>query len=244
MSEMPSTEAPSLGLVARIIGVIFSPTETFKDVARHPRPVGVLAVVCLAIGLAAGLPQFTQVGRQAAIDMQVEQIERFSGQPVTPEMYAQMEARAGAGAYTSMIGVFIGVPVVVLIFSAVYWAIFNVVLGGTASLKEVLGVTAHAQVIGALGAVVGVPIQLMQGVLTQSGPFNLGALVPMLEPDSLLAVFLGAISVFSLWQAVVNGLGLAVLYKRKPALFIITLLAITLGFTALFSVGFSLIMGR
>src|SRR5690606_2131298 len=126
------------------------------------------------------------------------------------------EARAGAGAYTSMVGVFIGVPVVVLIFSAIYWAIFNVVLGGTASLKEVLGVTAHAQVIGALGAVVGVPIQLMQGVFTASGPFNLGALVPMLEPDSLLAVFLGAISVFSLWQAVVNGLGLAVLYKRKP----------------------------
>jgi hypothetical protein len=72
-------------------------------------------------------------------------------------------------------------------------------------------------VIGALGLVIGAPIQLWQGTLSMGGPFNLGALVPMLDEGSFLARFLGVVSVFTIWGLIVLAIGLAVLYRRKTA---------------------------
>jgi hypothetical protein len=243
MTDTTATTAALPGLFGRAIGIVFSPTETFRAVVNTPRPVGILFLVCLIIGLATGLPQLTEVGKRAAVEMQVDQIEGFTGQPVTPEQYSQMEQRASFGAYITMAGVFLAIPFMTVLFSALYWAFFNIVLGGNAGFGQVLSVTAHSQVITALGAALGAPIQMMQGSLSQAGPFNLGALAPMLEPDSGMAVFLGAVTFFGLWQSVVNGIGLGVLYRRAPAGIILGLLTIYLGVTALLAVGISSVMG-
>lgn len=246
MSDMVSSDVQPtpLGLFARALGVITAPTQTFKRIVSVPRPVGILFLVCLVMGAAVAGPQFTEAGRRAALDMQVQQIERFTGQPASPEMYTQLEAGAGRAGYTTFISMFVFLPFFVVVMTAISWAIFNIVLGGNASFKEVLTVTSHAQVIGALGAVIGLPVQLMQGTFEQAGPFNFGALVPMLDATHPLRLFLSALSVFAIWQVIVNGLGLGVLYKRRPGLFIAVLLVILLGFTAFITVGLSLLMGR
>jgi len=58
------------------------------------------------------------------------------------------------------------------------------------------------------------------------GPFNLGALAPMLDETSRLAKFLGNISIFSLWGAFVTATGLSVLYRRKMTGILIVVLGI------------------
>jgi hypothetical protein len=243
---MATSDAQSqpLGLLARAVGVITSPTPTFKRIVAVPKPVGILFLVCLVLGLAAAGPQFTEAGRRGVLDVQVQQIERFTGQPISPEMYAQLEAGAGRAGYTTFVSMFVFVPFLVVVMTAVSWAIFNIVLGGNATFKDVLNVTSHSQVIWAVGAVVGLPIQLMQGTFEQAGPFNFGALVPMLDASHPLRLFLSALSVFSIWQVIVNGIGLGVLYKRRPGLFIAVLLIIVLAITAFFTVGLSLLLGR
>lgn len=203
------------GVFARAIGIVTSPGATFKAALQHPRPAGILFICCAVIALAAGLPQFTERGRQAALDSQVQAVERFTGKPVTPEMYTQMEGRTQYGAYGALAGVFVIMPVMSLIVAGVLWVVFNAILGGTAAFKSVLTVVTHSQVINALGAVAAAPIQYFQGIQSMSGPFNLGALVPMLEPGSFVAAFLGGISVFTLWQLAVCGIGLATLYSRQ-----------------------------
>jgi hypothetical protein len=243
MTDTTTTPVRNPGLFARAVGVIVSPTETFRAVVAHPRSAGVLFLVCLVMGLSTGAPQLTDSGRRAALEAQVEQIERFSGQPVTTDQYVQIERGASFGAYAAIAGVFIIIPVLTLLFSALYWAFFNVVLGGDATFGQVLADNAHAQVITALGALIGAPIMMMQGTFSQAGPFNLGALAPMLDPRSGLSLFLGAITFFGLWQSIASGLGLGVLYKRGPTGIIIGLLVIYLGVTALFTVGLSSLMG-
>ena len=131
-----------------------------------------------------------------------------------------------------------------LLFAAVYWAVFNAALGGTASFKQVLAVETHAQVIGALGIVAALPITLMKGMTSMTGPFNLGALLPMLPEGSALATFLSSVSVFTLWQIVVVGIGLGVLYLRKSRNIIITLLVVYLIIMFAVSSLFSAFMGR
>jgi len=217
---------PALGLFARAIGIITSPRATFEKVVANPRPAGILFVVALVIALTAGLPQMTEAGRQATLDMQVKQQEQWTGKQVSAEDYARMEQFGKYGAIFGMVGTFIFLPVASLIFAGLYFVAFNAILGGTASFKQVLAVVTHSQVIGALGAVLGAPIQLMQGTMSYSGPFNLGALAPMLEEGSSLARFLGSISVFTLWGLIASAIGLGVLYRRNSRNIAITLLLI------------------
>lgn len=242
MSETGTATSP--GLFARVIGVILSPTATFRAVAANPRPFGVLFLACLALAIATAVPFMTQDGQRAMADMQIENTERFTGQPVTPEARAQMTQNIRIGGIFGAVGIFVFVPIITLIMTGLFWALLNVLFGGTATFKQVLGVMTHSQVISALGALVGLPIMLFSGTFSQTGPFNLGPLAIGLPTDHPLAVLLSGLTIFSLWQAVVTGLGLAVLYGKKPGGLIAIVLVITILITALFTVGPQLMFGR
>ena len=239
MSDSVAAAPSGKGVLSRAIGIVVSPGATYKDVLREPRPAGILFFCCLVIAMVTALPLLTERGRQTSLDTQVQTIERFTGQPVTPEMYAQMEQQAGYAVYSTFAGVFIAMPVISMIIAGVMWAIFNAILGGTGSFKSVLTVVTHSQVIGALGAALSAPIQYLQGIQNMAGPFNFGVLVPMLDPNGFLAMFLGSISVFVLWQLAICAIGLAVLYSRSAgrvtAGLITTYLVIAAGITGIVS---------
>lgn len=207
---------PSPGLFARFIGVITSPGETFQHVVRTPKVAGMLFLICALTALAQGLPQFTEQGRAATLEMQVQQAERWSGQPVSDEAYAAMQQQSQYGPYLALIGSFVFVPFMAVIFTAILWAVFNTVLGGTASFKHVMSVLVHSQVISTLSAVVAAPIMYARGQVSASGIANLGALVP-LDESSFVAKFLGMIDLFIIWWVIVLAIGLATLYKRTTS---------------------------
>jgi hypothetical protein len=246
MSNAATPEAPSLGLMARIVGVITSPGSTFADIVRAPRPAVVLLVVSAVIAVAAIVPQMTERGRQAILNTQVQAAERMTGQPVSDRIYAQLEqqSRSPFGKIMGVVSAFIMMPIVALFFAALFWAIFNALLGGTASFKQVLGISTHSMVIMALGAALAVPIQLMQTTISFSGPFNLGALVPMLDRESFLFRFLSFVNAITLWQTVVVAIGLGVLYKRKSTGIAIGLIVVYLALVAIGVTAFSALMGR
>jgi hypothetical protein len=242
---MTDTGTPATsGLFARVIGVILSPTATFRAVVADPRPAGVLFLACLALAIATAVPFMTESGQRAMAEMQVENMERFTGQPVTPEARAQMQQNMRIGGVFGAVGVFVFVPVITLLMTGLFWALFNILFGGSATFKQVLAVMTHSQVIGALGALIGLPLMLMSGTFSQAGPFNLGALAFGLAPDHPLALLLSNLTIFSVWQSVVTGLGLAVLYGRKPGGIITIILIATILITALLTVGPQLMFGR
>ena len=232
------------GLLSRIGGVIFSPRETFERMLPRPTVVGVLLVSGLVIGLAQGLPQLTERGREAALQVQIERTESFTGQPVTDEQYAQMERMLPITTYTTMVFAPIGLAFGTLLFTGIYFMLFNVVLGGAATFKQVFSVVAHASVITALGAVVSAPIQYLQGTADPMGPFTLAALLPMLDETSFLARFLAFLGVFTIWGTVVTAIGLSVLYRRKTGNIVMALLAVTAIFAAIGATAMGFFTGR
>ena len=239
----PNSTVPDKGLVARAIGILTSPKATFETIVAYPRPAVFLLFVCLLLGVAQGAPQFTEKGRQAALDMQVKSMEGF-GMQVKPEVYEAMEKRMAYNGYITVVSMFVFVPIAVVFFSALYWVLFNAVLGGTASFKQVLGITAHSGIIGAIGALISAPIMYAQGVLSTAGPFNLGALVPFLAPENIIAKTLGATSMFQVWGMFVTGIGLGVLYRRKGSTIGLALIAFYLIITACVFTVFSAFASR
>jgi hypothetical protein len=213
-----------------MIGVITSPRATFAEIVRVPQPYLVLLVVIVVMSIASALPQFTESGRQAVLDAQLG-----AAGEMPPEAVERMQAFAPFIPYVTLVMTFIFVTIMTLIATALYWAIFNIVLGGTATFKQALAVVAHASVIGALGLVVALPFMMSSPTMNMGGPFNLGALAPTLDEGSRLARFLGNVSVFSLWGTFVTAIGLSVLYRRGTTGIFIALLAVTLGLTFAFT---------
>ncbi len=225
MTESTTTSPTQpLSLVARIIGVITSPKATFENVVANPKPAGVLLVVALVIGLGTAVPQFSEAGRQAFLAAQVQS----AGSRATPESTAMMETFSHYLPYMTIGSSLIFLPIMSLIFAGLYWAAFNTILGGTATFKQVLAIVTHSQVIGAVGILAALPVMLMRPTATVGGPFNLGAVMPMLEQGSRLATFLSMISVFSFWGLFVTSIGLGVLYRRKTTGIFIGLLVVYL----------------
>lgn len=225
MNDTPPPPADDQGLMARAIGMLFSPGATLKGVVRNPRPAGILLLSCVVIGLASSLPQFTERGQEQLLEMQVRQTEQFTGQPVSDEQYAGMRTFVRYSPYITLVSILIFAPIGALLFTSVYWFVFNAILGGTSTFKQVLGIVTHSQVIGALAAVAALPILFVQGPTNSMGPFHLGVLVPMLDADSFVVRFLGGINVFLIWQLVVNAIGLGLLFRRRTANIAIGLIA-------------------
>lgn len=207
--------APQPGLFARAIGIITSPKATFEAVVRKPRVLGVLALVAFLVGASQSAMNFTEKGRQASVDFQVSQMEKF-GVTVTDQMYESIAARQKYAVYTAFVGTFISFPIVLLIMSGILYAVFNAIMGGTGEFKQVMAVCAHSMVISSLGAIFGGVMNFIRGSVSTSVA-NLGMLLPMLPERSFAANLAGAIDVFTIWWVITLSIGLGVLYKRKTS---------------------------
>ena len=224
MSDTPMTDAsspdtpPLPNLLSRAVGIITSPGAMFVHVVRTPKVAGMLVLVGLVAGLAQGIPQLTERGRAAALELQVQQMERF-GVQVTDELYQQLEQRSHSnlGAYTAIAGGVIGTPFVAVIMTTLLWGVFNTIMGGTATFKHVMAVLVHSQAVSTLGVLFAAPIMYARGTISMGGVANLGALLPMLDETSFMAKFLGTIDLFAVWWVIVLAIGLATLYKRKTS---------------------------
>ena len=216
VTDSSDSTTPALpNVLSRAIGIITAPTATYAHVVRKPKVAGILFLVSVIIGLAQGLPQLTERGRAAALELQVQQMERF-GVTVTDEVYQQMEkrSRSSISAISTIVGTIVFMPFVVVIMTLLLWVVFNVILGGTTTFKHVMAVVAHAQVIPAVGVLFAAPIMYARGVMT-NGVANVAALLPMLDETSFLAKFLGMVDLFTIWWVFVLSVGLATLYKKK-----------------------------
>jgi hypothetical protein len=206
--ERPS--APSL--VSRAIGVITAPRETFEKIVAAPRVLGALALVALIGALTVGGFLMTDVGQQAWIDQAVSGQEAW-GVEVTDEAYANIQKMAPMAPYLGGVPYLFMIPIGTAITAGILFAIFNAIMGGTATFKQVMAVAAHSQIIMALALIVSMPINYMKGAMT--GATSLSVLFPMLDESSFAARFLGMIDLFIVWYVIVLSIGLAVLYRRK-----------------------------
>lgn len=148
LTASASAPAPK-SLIARFIGILTSPRDTFGSVAAHPKWFGMLAVTTLIVALFSALPLTNEAGRQAMIDQQVETMKGM-GFPVTDEVYEGMQKGSGRMPYTTGISILVVSPIMAVIFSGILFAIFNAAMGGEASFKQVFAVLIHAGVISAV----------------------------------------------------------------------------------------------
>ena len=218
-----SQAASPMPLPARMMGVLFSPRETFANVAAYPRWFGVMAVSLGLFALATGVFLSTPVGQQASLDQQVSQMEGF-GMTVSDQQYEQMKGQARYAPYIQGVAILLFAPVFTAVFAGVLFGVFSGMLGGQASFRQVFAVLAHTSVLNLVQALFVTPLNYFRGSL--SSATSLGVFLPMLPEGSFLSNFLGVIDLFILWSVALTSIGLAVLYRRRTGPVFVSLVAV------------------
>lgn len=231
-AETGMGEAANPGLLTRIVGILFTPRETYTAVAARPRWLGILAVVALIMIGCQTAFMSTEVGRSLVLDQQVSAMESF-GMTVTDETYTQMEAQLERSKYINPFITLAFIPIVNAICAGLLLVVFTMLLGGNGTFRQLFAVVAHSSVIIALQQLFGTPLSYASGELAGA---NLGVFVPMLEEGTFTVLLLGAIDLFYVWWLVSLAIGLGVLYRRRTGPIATGLLSIYVAIALLLAV--------
>jgi hypothetical protein len=207
---------PGPGLLARIVGVLLSPRETFAAIASRPRWLGVMLVTMVMSSAAYYVILSSQDMQNAIVDQQISAMES-RGTTVSDEQVSNIERFIGYLPAGYAVGIFILGPLFGAAIAGIVTGIFTSLMGGNGTFKQVFAVMSHAGFIPAISVlfVAGMLAAGAKPIGVRPPGANLGVFLPMLEETSFLAVMLRSIDMFLLWWMVVLAIGLGVLYKRR-----------------------------
>lgn len=224
--------APPLpGLFARIPLLLFEPTKLFRALRARPVVLGalVLSAVIIAIAMAIIPMELVQEDSRRRVEAMQETM-RSRGVEIPEDAQVPQEGNARLSKIMMIVGPLVGLPIGLMIGAGVLLLIFRSAMGYEGSFRQYLSVSAHAQILMALGTLLIVPLQISAGRLDLT--LSLGAFLPFLG-DGFLAGFLGRINLFTVWGAVLVGIGVSVVDgKRSPAGAISILVGILVFFAA------------
>ena len=207
---------PTPGLLARVIGVLLSPRETFAAIAAKPRWLGVMLVTMVMSSAAYYVILSSQDMQDAIVDQQITAMEA-RGTTVSDDQVANIERFIGYLPVGYAVGIFVLGPLFGAAIAGIVTGIFSTLMGGNGTFKQVFAVMSHAGVVPAISAlfIAGMLAAGVKPIGVRPPGANLGVFLPMLEETSFLAVMLRSIDMFLLWWMVVLAIGLGVLYKRR-----------------------------
>jgi hypothetical protein len=146
------------------------------------------------------------------------------GRQVSDAQYERMEQMAPYSRYFAAGFQLVLTPIIALIVAAMAYAVFNAVLGGDATFKQVFAVVAHSGVILIVQALFSLPLAYARA--TMSSATNLAVFFPFLDDNSFAARLLGSVDLFLVWWFISLAIGLGVLYRKRTGPIATTLLAI------------------
>jgi hypothetical protein len=225
MTHIPTAgppTAPAKSLPARFLGILFAPRATYAEVAARPRWLGIFLTVFLLSAAASVALLSTEVGRNAVID-QMTSRESF-GRPMTQAQIDRVETFAPYFVYITPAFQLLGLAVIGLVVAGISFAVFNAMLGGDATFKQVFAVVCHSGAVLAALSFFTTPLAYVRESL--SSATNLAVFLPFLDDSSFLARMLGSIDLIFIWWILSLAIGLGVLYRKRTAPIAITMLAV------------------
>ena len=229
MEATPQTDAPEIGLVGRMTRVFYAPGETFASLARKQSTadwlVPMIIGAILAIFIAQQIIPIAMMASPEMRDMPAEQRE-------------MIEKMMGGEEGAVMVGMVVGmvtapIATFVMLFAAAALLLLLVkLMGGEGTYSQMMAVYAYSSLIGILKAIVVTPLMVSKETMViQTG-------LGILFSDELLQTFAGRFlsmfELFTVWQAIVASMGLAIVGKidfgkALTGVFVVVIVLVAIG---------------
>lgn len=208
---------PSKGLVARIVGLWFSPRETFADILRAPRfwiPIAVL--VALNLGFTAVWLQ--KVDMAEFFKVQLENSGQMA--KIQPDQLpAIIEAQSKVMPFMAWGGAALGVPIFVTVLGAFFLFVYRFFYAGDVRFAQSAGIVAHTFL--AVG-VITLPLALLTLFLKgdwamnpqEATQANLSLLLDRDTASPAVYRLAQSLDLFSIWLVVLLATGFAVATRK------------------------------
>lgn len=208
VQEEVREDVQEMSAVGRIVGIYFSPRQTFEYLRGKPKWLVPFILICLVAMISNFLARDIAINEQKERvlmsdripeERKDEIIERIEGSAAGPQAYIQYAAT----------------PVVIFIIVVAVAALFlffgNMLFGGQASFRQMLSMYAHAGVIALPAAIVKVPLMLSQQSLRVYT--NLAILLPADAEQTFLHRLLAKFDLFTVWEVILLIIGVSAVYR-------------------------------
>jgi hypothetical protein len=211
----PESQKP-VNHFGRIIGIFFSPSATFADIARRPSWV-VPVILSTVVTLAAFAVMNQKVDWREVSAKKIEESPRAANLSAEQKQQ-QIEMGAKVTPYILYASGLVIPILFVVIVGAVMLGAFNLLGGANANFSTAMAIVAHANLVLILSSILFVIILFLKppGTLDIDNPVatNVAAFMSGETPKWLLA--LGkSIDIFTFWILVLIGIGFAATNPRK-----------------------------
>ena len=232
MEATPQTDVPEIGLVGRMTRVFYAPGETFASLARKQSTadwlVPMIIGAILAIFIAQQIIPIAMMVSPEMRDMPAEQRE-------------MIEKMMGGEEGAVMVGMVVGmvtapIATFVMLFAAAALLLLLVkLMGGEGTYSQMMAVYAYSSLIGILKAIVVTPLMVSKETMViQTG---LGILLSDELLQTVAGRFLSMFELFTVWQAIVASMGLAIVGKiafgkALTGVFVVVIVLVAIGAAA------------
>ncbi len=180
--------------------VFYQPSAFFEQLKNDPKIL--VPYIVVGILLLASFWLIADLIVQVQLDSP-ELMERMQGQEVTPGILKVMKISSIVFPTLAFLIYPLVVAVVVMIFG-------NFVMAGQATFKQTLSVALYGTLVFVVGILVLTPMILAKGSIMVS--LSLGVLAASQGPESVVYQALSKIGLFNIWEIIVVGIGLSIVY--------------------------------
>jgi hypothetical protein len=216
-TSVPAPEAQAaISPLGRILGVFFSPGETFQDIVR--KPTWVLPVVLLTLlSVAVSFSINQRINWREFMSQQIEKSPRAA--QMSPEQ-KQQQIEGGAKfspVFTYAIGL-LGPITAALLVALVMWGAYTLLGGASTNFGTAFSIASHAFLTGLVSSPLFILILYLKpfGTIDLENPIatNLAALLPD-ESAKWLVALCKSIDIFSIWTLILLAIGFAAVNPKK-----------------------------
>ena len=207
----------SISPFGRIIGVLFSPKNTFEDIARKPSWVAPLVLLTL-IGLSMNLLLAKKADWRSFSEEQLMSTSRGQQIPADQRDLA-IERQAKGSQFCCYIRGVLGTPCLALFLALIYWGAYALIGGARLTFGKSLAVIAFTMVPGGIRELLGILILILKDPSTLGNPYNFvgsnpGAYMSMSDAKWLSALA-SSFDVFIIWSVVLTAIGFHCMDPKK-----------------------------
>jgi hypothetical protein len=213
----PAVETPAaISPFGRVVGIFFSPTATFADIARKPNWI-LPVILTTVLGIIALTALNQRMNWREYISDKIEKDPRAS-QLTAEQKERQVEISAKVTTYVLYAAGVFGSIVFVTVVGGILMGAYNLLGGAGAKYSQAMAVVAHAGLVG----IVSTPIFLLvlflkpRGTLDPDNPVatNVAALLPE-ESAKWLVTLCKSLDIFTIWSLILIAIGFAAVNPKK-----------------------------
>ena len=211
----PESQMPSSAL-SRVVGVFFSPKNTFEEIVRKPTWIfPLILVVITSTVVCVGINQ-----RMDWRQFMTQQIEKNPRAADLPEEQKQKQIEMGAkfapmGTY--IFGV-LAPPVIIALVALLMMAAYNLLAGLKANYVTSLSIVAHAWVTSIVSSIIFLMVLFLRppGTIDLENPVASNPAVLLPEGSAKwIVTLLKSIDLFAIWIMILVAIGFAAINPKK-----------------------------